>query len=245
MTWAIEHHDGIARLAFHRPPQNYADFASIIELGNLLEAAVQCDDVKVVMLTGSGDGFFINHAEPADLAKAGAGSATQDELDSWARALRLLEEIPQPTIAAIDGLAAGGGNELALACTLRVGSERVRLQQPEVGVGIITGGGGSVRLPRLVGPGIAAEVVLTGRAFAATEALRAGWLNAVLPTVDFTEHALRWAAVIAAGPAPALRAAKRSIVLGSREPFADALALESDLFSQLTASSDALKEAIT
>jgi enoyl-CoA hydratase len=244
MTWTTEDHDGIALLAFSRPPQNYADFASIIELGDLLEAAAERGDVRVVMLTGDGDGFFLNHAEPADLARAGNGSATQEELGSWARALRLLEEIPQPTIAAIDGLAAGGGNELALACTLRIGSERVRLQQPEVSIGIIPGGGGSVRLPRLVGPGIAAEVVLTGRTFEAAEALRTGWLNAVLPTAEFAEQALRWASAIAAGPAPALQAAKRSIVLGSRRAFDDALALERDLFTQLTASSDALKEAI-
>jgi enoyl-CoA hydratase len=107
-----------------------------------------------------------------------------------ARAERLLEEIPQPTIAAIDGLASGGGNEIALACTLRIGSERARLQQPEVGAGVIPGGGGSVRLPRLVGPGIAAEAILTGRAFSAQEAPRTGWLNAVLPADGFTTHAV-------------------------------------------------------
>ena len=244
MSWTIEHHDAIALLTFSRPPQNYADFASLIDLGDLLEAAAVSDDVKVVTLAGGVDGFFVNHAEPTDLAKAGAGSATPQELGAWARALRLLEEIPQPTIAAIDGLAAGGGNELALACTLRVGSERVRLQQPEVSVGIIPGGGGSVRLPRLVGPGIAAEAVLTGRAFDAAEALRAGWLNAVLPTPEFAAHALRWASTVAAGPATALRAAKKSVVFGSRMTFTEAVALENELFTQLTASSDALKEAI-
>ena len=244
MSWTIDHHDAITLLTFSRPPQNYADFTSMIELGDLLEAAAANDDVKVVMVAGGTDGVFVNHAEPADLVKAGEGAATPQELASWARALRLLEEIPQPTLAAIDGLAAGGGNELALACTLRVGSERVRLQQPEVSIGIIPGGGGSVRLPRLVGPGVAAEAVLTARAFEAGEALRAGWLNAVLPTRDFGAQALRWASAVAAGSAPALRAAKQSIVLGSRMAFADALALEHDLFAQLTASSDALKEAI-
>ena len=245
MAWTSEHHDAVAVLAFNRPPQNLADFASIIELGDLLEATAQDDDVKVVMLAGGPDGVFVNHAEPADLARAGAGAATEEEVGSWSRALRLLEEIPQPTIAAIDGLASGGGNELALACTLRIGSERARLQQPEVSIGLIPGGGGSVRLPRLVGPGVAADAILSGRAFEAEEALQTGWINAVLPTRGFPEHATGWAAAIAASPAPALNAAKRSVVFGSRMAFADALALEHELFGQLAATSAALKEGVT
>ena len=242
MNWTIEHRDSVALLTFSRLPENFMDFGSVIELGDLLEdLAAQPDRVKVIMLAGGGDGVFINHADPSDLVKAGEGSATPQEAGSWARALRLLEEIPQPAIAAIDGLASGGGNEIALACALRVGSARVRLQQPEVAVGIIPGGGGSVRLPRLVGPGIAAEAVLTGRAFGAQESLRTGWINAVLPTHGFNDQALRWAAAIAERPAPALKAAKRSIVTGSRMVFADALALEHQLFSELSATSKALK----
>ncbi len=242
MNWTIEHHESVTLLTFTRLPDNFIDFGSVIELADLLEnLAAQPDRVKVIMLAGGADGVFINHADPADLVKAGEGRATSQEAGSWARTLRLLEEVPQPTIAAIDGLASGGGNEIALACTLRAGSARVRLQQPEVTVGIIPGGGGSVRLPRLVGPGIAAEAVITGRAFEAQESLRAGWINTVLPTDGFTDHARRWAAAIAQSPASALNAAKQSIVAGSRMAFADALALEHQLFSELSASSKALK----
>lgn|SRR5262245_23574198 len=242
--WTTTNRDSVALLEFDRPPKNFMDFASMIELGDLLEElAARTADVKVVVLTGSG-GAFINHADPADLVRAGRGEASPEESGSWARALRLLEEMPQPTIAAIDGLASGGGNELALACTLRLGSERAQMQQPEVGVGIIPGGGGSVRLPRLVGAGIAAEALLSARAFTAEEALKAGWVNAVLPTERFREHAWSWVSNIARRPAPALNAAKRSIVDGSRLLFADALALEHELFTDLAASSPALKEAI-
>src|SRR5262249_20449355 len=136
--------------------------------------------------------------------------------------------------------ASGGGNEMALACTLRLASERARLQQPEVTVGIIPGGGGTVRLPRLIGPGFAAEAIITGRAFDAGEALAAGWVNAVLPAAGFRDHALRWVSAIAENRGAALNAAKRSIVHGTRLSFAEAQALEQELFRQLTATSDAL-----
>ena len=219
-------------------------FTSMIELGDALEEiAATTEQVKVVMLTGGIDGVFIDHAELTDLARASLGRATEQELGSWARAERLLEEIPQPTIASIDGLASGGGNEIALTCTLRIASQRAQLQQPEAAVGIIPGGGGSVRLARLAGPGIAAEAILTGRAFSAQEALRAGWINAVLPTDDFTRHALAWAAAIAQNSGPALNAAKKSVVFGARLPFADALKLERQLFTHLTATSQTLNPA--
>ena len=240
-NWTTELHGPVALLTFTRPPQNLMNFAAVIELGDALEDfAARTEQVKIVMLTGGVDGVFINHAELSDLARAGQGRATEQELGSWARAERLLEEIPQPTIAAIDGLASGGGNELALTCTLRIGSQRAQLQQPEVSAGIIPGGGGSVRLPRLIGPGIAAEAIITGRAFPAQEALQAGWINAVLSTDDFTRHALAWAAAIAQNPGPALNAAKKSVVFGARLPFADALSQEKQLFTQLTATSHAV-----
>jgi enoyl-CoA hydratase len=240
-NWTTELHGAVALLTFTRPPRNLMNFAAAIELGDTLERfAAKTEQVKIVMLTGGVDGVFIDHAELSDLARAGAGRATDQELGSWARAERLLEEIPQPTIAAIDGLAAGGGNEIALACTLRIGSLRAQLQQPEVSAGIIPGGGGSVRLGRLVGPGIAAEAIITGRAFKAQEALQAGWINAVLPADNFIRHALAWAAAITQNPGPALNAAKKTTVFGARLLFADALELEQQLFTQLTAKSHLL-----
>ena len=240
-NWVAELHGPVVLLTFTRPPRNLVDFAAMIELADALEGlAARADQVTVIMLASGIDGVFLDRAELSDLARAAQGRATRQELGSWVRAQQLLEEIPQPTIAAIDGLASGGGNEIALTCTLRVGSERAQLQQPEITAGIIPGGGGSVRLPRLVGPGIAAEAILTGRVFPAQEALRAGWINAVLPTEGFLQHALGWAAAIAGNPSPALQAAKKSIVLGARLPFTDALALEHQHFTQLSATGRAL-----
>ena len=237
-SWAVERYGAVTVLAFSRPPSNLVDFASMIELGDLLEGfAARNDRINVVTLTSATDDVFMDHAELSDLARAGEGRVTPQEADAWPRALRLLEEIPQPTIAAIDGLASGGGHELALCCTLRVASKRARFRQPEVAVGLIPGRGGSVRLPRLVGTGVAAEALLTGRTFDVDEALRAGWINAVLPADGFGRLARNWAAAVARHPAPALVAAKKSIVAGSRLAFGDALTLEQRLFTELAATS--------
>jgi len=240
MAWAVERYGAVTVVAFSRPPNGLVDFASMIELGDLLEGfATRRERIKVVMLTSATDDVFMEHSELPDLARGGERRVTTREGDAWPRAFRLLEEIPQPTIAAIDGLASGGGNELALCCTLRVASKRARFQQPEVTVGLIPGGGGSVRLPRLVGTGIAAEALLTGRTFDADEALRSGWINALLPTEGFMGRARNWATAIGTHPASALAAAKNSIVAGSRLAFSEAISLECELFTELAASSEA------
>jgi enoyl-CoA hydratase len=242
-AWTVERHGSVAVLVFGRPPENFADFASLVELGDLLEScAADPAGTKVVVLTSRTPQYFVNHADLTDLARLGSGLASPEEAGAWSRALRLLEEIPQPTIAAIDGLASGGGNELALACTLRIGSPRARLQQPEIMAGIIPGGGGSVRLPRLIGPGAAAEAILTGRVFDAGEARQAGWLSVLLSSDDFHGEVVRWAEQVAAAPGEALYAAKTSIVRGSRLPFPEAQSLERSLFRDLTAKSQSLRK---
>jgi len=240
-AWSLRRHGPVAVLTFSSPPKNYLGFADLIELGDLLETcAAEPDAVKTVVLASDNRRHFVNQLALGDLVRAGEGLASYDELSSWGRALRLLEEIPQPTVAAIDGLASGGGNELALACTVRIGSTRARLEQPEVKVGIIPGGGGSVRLPRLIGPGAAAEAILTGRPYGAEEALRVGWLTLLFPSDDFHGEVLRWCEQVAAAPARALSAAKASVVHGSRLPFKEAQQLELTLFRELTANNDAL-----
>ena len=126
----------------------------------------------------------------------------------------MLESMPQPVVAAVDGQAWGGGCELSLACTLRVASERAHFGQPEVAVGIIPGAGGTQRLPRLVGAGRAAELVLSARIIDAAEALRIGLVEAVLPTDGFVDAVLEWVQPMATKPRPALFAAKRAVIEG-------------------------------
>ena len=144
-----------------------------------------------------------------------AAKPVEGDPGSWGRTFASLESMPQPVVAAVDGQAWGGGCELSLACTLRVASERAHFGQPEVAVGIIPGGGGTQRLPRLVGAGRAAELDALGahhrrRGSAAHRPRRGG---AARPT-DFVEHVLAWVQPIATKPPAAVRAAKRAMIDG-------------------------------
>lgn len=239
-SWQLDIRDRVAVLTFTRPPANWMDFVSMGELADHLDAlAARTADVTVVMLTGGLDGYFIAHADLDDLAALGRGETVPGTPRSWRRALDLLEGMPQPTVAAIDGQAWGGGCETALACTMRVASERAHLGQPEVAVGIIPGAGGTQRLPRLVGGAIGAELCLSGRIVDAAEAQRIGLVNAVLPTDGFVDAAVEWCGRIARHAPHAVFAAKRAVVEGLRLPLADGLALEGRAFVEVNASADA------
>lgn len=239
-TWTLTEHGRVAVLTFDRPPKHTITLASMTELADHLDTlAARADELTVVMLTGGSDGFFIAHADLDDLAITGRGERPPGDPRAWWRALAQLEAMPQPTVAAIDGQAWGGGCETALACTMRVGSERAHLAQPEVSVGIIPGAGGTQRLPRLVGAGVGAELCLSGRVVRADEANRIGLLNEVLSDDPFAEAAVTWCQRIARHPAPAVFAAKRAVVEGLRGPLIDGLGLESTLFRQLNSSDDA------
>src|SRR5262249_54194864 len=151
-----------------------------------------------------------------------------------------LESMPQPVVAAIDGQAWGGGCELSLACTLRVASDRAHMGQPEVAVGITPGGGGTQRLPRLVGAGPPAGLSLSGRASGADQAVRIGLVEAVPPRDDFLDRVLAWVEPIASKPRAAVRAAKRAIVDGLRLPLDEGLRLEGRLFIECQTRADTI-----
>ena len=236
-TWSCVVRDRVAVLTFTRPPKNYLDFGSIAELGDLMESlAQQSTEVSVVMLTGGVDGYFIAHGDLSDLQKAGRGEAPGG-MESWLKLTDLIRDMPQPVVAAIDGQAWGAGNELAMACQLRVGSTRAHLGNPEVKIGIIPGGGGSQRLPRLVGAGPAADAILRGRVFRAEEALALGWLNAVLPAEGFVEAATSWCQQMAAFPKGALYASKKVLVKGLELPLTDGIKMEIEEFLKLVGTS--------
>ena len=239
-AWTESRHGNVAVLTFTRPPKNWMNLLSMTELvGHLERLGSQTDEVTVVMLTGGVDGYFIAHADLDDLALFAEGKAPEGDPAAWVRALALLESMPQPTVAAIDGQAWGGGCETALACTMRIGSEAAHLGQPEVSVGIIPGAGGTQRLPRLVGAGIGAELCLSGRVITADEAKRIGLLNDVLPEDGFLEAAVEWCQRIARHPAGAVFAAKRAVVDGLQLPLSDGLRLEGQLFVQANQSDEA------
>lgn len=238
--WAVERRERVALCTFTRPPRNFMSFAAMTELEGLLGELATDESVSVVVLTGGVEGYFVAHADLDDLTKIGRGEPVVGDPLSWFRTLALLESMPQPTVAAINGQAHGGGCEISLACTLRLIARSGHMGQPEVVVGIIPGAGGTQRLPRLIGPGRAAELILSGRVVGSDEAQAIGLVNDVLPDEDFVDHVVDWLQPIACNPRSALASAKKAMVEGLRAPFADALRLEGQLFVELQTGAEAL-----
>ena len=199
--------------------------------------------VRVVVLTGAGDRAFAAGADIKHMSGLGV-----DEAKEWGalghEVGRLLETMPKPSIAAINGFALGGGCEVALACDFRYASSAAKLGQPEVNLGIIPGWGGTQRLARVVGVGVAKELVLTGRTVDADEALRIGLVNAVYEPAELLEKTLEVARDLAAKGPLALAAAKAATNRALAGDHDENLEHEADDFGELFASEDA-KEGMT
>ncbi|MGH2670830.1 MAG: enoyl-CoA hydratase-related protein, partial [bacterium] len=195
------------------------------------------------ILTGAGPKAFVAGADIGDLVKQGPFDGKARALKGQA-VLRRLETCGKPVIAAINGFALGGGCELALACHLRVASENARFGQPEVKLGITPGYGGTQRLPRLVGKGVALELILTGEMIDAREAYRIGLVNKVVPAADLlpeSEKLLR--GILAQGPL-AVRLALEAVDRGLEMTLEEGLLLEANHFGLLAATAD-MKEGLT
>jgi enoyl-CoA hydratase len=215
---------------------NALDRPTLAELRDRLAEAADDADVRVVVLTGSGDKALVAGADIKYM-----GGLGNDEAKEWGElghdAGRLLETMPKPTMAAINGFALGGGCELALACDLRYASSGAKLGQPEINLGIIPGWGGTQRLARVCGLGLAKELILTGRVVDAEEALARGLVNAVSDPV--LEHALEVANLLASKSPLALAAAKRALNHALQGDHVQNLGREADEFGGLFDSADA------
>lgn len=238
--WRREQRGAVAVLTFDRPPRNLMSFRAMGELTELLTEVGEDDATNVVVLTGAHPDVFVAHADLEDLGRLGRGDESVGSPLSWPAAMAAITQIPQPVVAAVNGQAWGGGCEICLACTLRVAAASAHFGQPEVVVGIIPGAGGTQRLPRLVGPGRAAELILSGRVIQADEALRIGLVEAVLPDDGFLDAVLAWVAPIAANPRRAVAAAKKAMQEGLDRPLADGLRIEAELFLACQADPDTL-----
>ena len=228
-SWITSEIGNIAVVTFTRPPRNFMSFEALGELADRLEALKDREDISVIMLTSGLPGYFIAHADLEDLDRAGRGEPIKGARTSWRTTPALIETMPQPVIAAINGQAWGGGTELSLACTFRIVSQSSSFGLPEVAVGLIPAAGSTQRLPPIVGLGRALEMILSGRKIQADEALSIGLANAVFPDEGFAEAALKWAQQIVQHHRPALAAAKRAILDGVRLPFDEGMMLEREL----------------
>lgn len=239
MSVVVELDAGVAIVTVDRPDAlNALDVATLTELRDRLQELAADADTRVVVLTGAGDRAFI---AGADIKYMSALDVTQAKV--WGalghETTRLLETMPQPTIAAINGFALGGGCELALACDLRYASAKAKLGQPEINLGIIPGWGGTQRLARATTIGFAKELILTGRMVDAAEAKERGLVNAVYEPDELMAKSLETAATLAKLSPIALAAAKAATNRALQGEHADNLTSEADHFGELFASEDA------
>lgn len=235
MSWSIEIRDSVAFVSYANPPENRLPFSALRDLDHMLEQVGRDPAVKIVVFRSALDGVFSAGAALDDIKAIAAGEAPSAPFDWWLRVLLRVEELPQPTVAFIDGIAASGGAELALACTMRVGTARAEFVFREIARGAIPGAGATQRLPRLVGIARAAEIIMSARSVGADEAVALGILQAVLPSGGGDDVLGQWLGRFTAMPRPGLVAAKRAIVDGNRLPLVEGLRLEQSLFRELVA----------
>lgn len=234
-SWRLGRDGRIAVATFSSPPRNSMRFAQMSELESLVTEVAEDDTITALVLASDVPGWFILHGDLEDLVRLGRGEPHEGDALSWPRTLALFASMPQIVVAAINGQAGGGGFELTLGCTMRVVGPRARLALVEVALGLIPGGGGTQRLPRLIGPGAAAELILSGRAVGPEEAVRLGIAERLIADEPFLKGVMDWLRPIAERPPAALAAAKRAIVEGLALPLEDGLALEGSLVGPLLA----------
>lgn len=210
------------------------------ELGQVFESLGDDDDVRGVVLTGAGQKAFVAGADIGELAKMDPVSGVRVSRDGQ-EVFRAIELFPKPVLAAVGGYALGGGCELALACHMRIASERAQFGLPEVGLGIIPGYGGTIRLARLVGLGRAIEMILTGDPVKAERAHAIGLVSAVVEPDELLDQAKALLRKVTAKGPVAVRMALESIYRGLDTPTGEALDFESALFG-LLASTDDMRE---
>ena len=229
---------GTAIVSVDRPEaMNALDLEHAEHLRDTLAELAADGAVRVVVLTGAGEKAFIAGADIKYMQALGVLEARRwGELGHACG--HLLETMPKPTIAAVNGFALGGGCELALACDLRLASSNARIGQPEIDLGILPGWGGSVRLARTTTLGFAKELILTGRPVDAQEALEHGLVNAVYPPEELREKTLDLCRGLEAKSAVALAYAKEAVNLALQGPHRTNLEIEARLFAMLFASED-------
>jgi enoyl-CoA hydratase len=233
----VDREDSVVLVTVDRPDaMNALDLATLTELRDRLRELADDEDARVVVLSGAGDRAFVAGADIKYMSGLGV-----EEAKAWGtlghEAGSLLETMPKPTIAAVNGFALGGGCELALACDIRYASSAAKLGQPEVNLGIIPGWGGTQRLARVCGLGVAKELIFTGRLVDAQEAAHIGLVNGVHDPV--LDKARETAALLASKSPVALRVMKRLANRALGGDHAENLAAEGESFGELFSSEDA------
>ena len=228
----LEPHGAVMVVRLNRPQVlNALNAPMVAEIASALEEIALDAALRCVVLTGSGSRAF---AAGADIAEMRGAAPDAEGARSWAR----IAAFSKPLIAAVNGLALGGGMELALICDLVIASETARFGQPEINLGIIPGAGGTQRLTKIVGKSLAMEMILNARMLSAEEALRVGLVSSVYPAETLLHNALKTAQQIAARAPLAVMAAKRSVNAALDLGLEAGLAVEREQFAALFATED-------
>lgn len=243
-TIILEKKDGVARITFNRAEVlNAFNPKMSDELKEAVKDIAADKSIKVVVITGAGDRAFMSGADIdktilawVEMAKKG-GSVLDDHKVYFSPTM--LEELPQPVIAAVNGFAMGMGCEIALGCDIRIAADTAQFGQPEIRLGIMCGGGGSVRLTRLVGKGKALEMCLTGDPIDAQEAYRIGLVNQIVPSAELEEATSKMVKRLIYKGAVALDSTKKSIYAALEMPLTEAIENEGKLFSDIFKTEDA------
>lgn len=229
--------DGLAVITLNNPPVNALNAAVMLDLDHILEELSSNHSVQVVIITSAGEKAFVAGADIKQFT--GMTPASGKELVRLGHEIfSKIKALNQPVIAAIHGLALGGGCELALACDIRIASENALLGLPEVSLGIIPGYGGTQRLPRLVGPSRAMALICTGDAIKADEAFRIGLVDKIAPVGEAFNEAKSMANKIMSRGPLAVEAAKKAILTGMEMSLEEGLMFEADVFAVLCGTDD-------
>lgn len=226
---------GIALVVLQNPPLNALSGAVVDEIAKIAQELGTDPSVKAVVVAGYGKAF----AAGADISEFGDQETARRIGARLRRAFDAVAAIPRPVIAAIHGVALGGGLELALACDLRIAADSARVGQPEILLGVIPGAGGTQRLPRLIGPARAKELIWSGRQVNAEEALVIGLVDRVVPAAELRDRALEWAGAFASGAVAGMGLAKRAIDAGLDGSLPAGLDLEAGAFVEVFGTQDA------
>ena len=236
--------NGIALLTVNRPKSlNALNSETLAELNTCLAELENNEEVKVVILTGSGEKSFVAGADISEMVNATPAEGRKMGLLAK-EAFGRLENMPQVTIAAVNGFALGGGCEISMSCDIRVASENAKFAQPECGLGILPGFGGTQRLPRLVGKGRAKELIFTCDMISADEAFRMGLANHVVPQAELIDYCKAMAGRIMKNGPFAVALAKQAINTGMDTDLDSGLKLEANLFGLSFSTADK-KEGMT
>lgn len=235
----ISREENIAILTINRPDKyNALNDQVVAEIGAALDELRTDDGVRAIVITGTGDKAFVSGADIGMLRDL---KSSQEVVANSRRGQAMtlkIESLPKPVIAAINGYALGGGLELAIACDIRIAADTAKLGQPEINLGLNPGYGGTQRLPRLVGKGMAKLLILTGDMIDAEEALRIGLVQKVVPLADLMDEAKALAKKLATKPPLTLAACKEAIDLGLEVDLERGLSIESLEFGVLSMTED-------